>query len=184
MRLAEVRMKPDDRHSRKPMRRAQLVLALIIAPALSALVGHNVGRHATAGDDAVQMQYFEPIGRCIGLFRPGTVGRARPCTAVGDRCRAFAAGASPRPGDAGVGDPVGRERERESVRRSASQARTCRSSAPKTSWSGSITTCFAPDSTVPARQAVTPHAAAISTQRCASCAATYSAKPAPMLRLP
>ena len=50
-------MKPDDRRARKPMRRAQLVLALIIAPALSALVGHNAGRHAMAGDDAVQMQY-------------------------------------------------------------------------------------------------------------------------------
>jgi hypothetical protein len=64
------------------------------------------------------------------------------------------------------------------------QARTCRSSAPKVSPSGSITTCFGPASTLPATSAGTPAAAAIATARAASAAATNSAKPAPMFRLP
>jgi hypothetical protein len=50
-------MNPDDRHARKAMRRALLASALIIAPALSALIGHDIGRHATAGDDAIQTQF-------------------------------------------------------------------------------------------------------------------------------
>ena len=58
-------MKPDDRHARKPMRRAQLVLALVIAPALSALVGLNVGQHATAGDGALQMQFSNRAGESV-----------------------------------------------------------------------------------------------------------------------
>lgn len=65
MQFAEVRMKPDDRHARKPMRRAQLILALVIAPALSALVGHNVGQHATAGDGALQMQFSNRDGESV-----------------------------------------------------------------------------------------------------------------------
>jgi hypothetical protein len=58
-------MKLDDRHYRKPMRRVQLVLALVIAPALSALVGHNVGQHATAGDGALQMQLSNRAGESV-----------------------------------------------------------------------------------------------------------------------
>jgi len=61
-------MKPDDRHARKPMRRVQLALALIIAPALSALVGHNVGQHATAGDDTRQVQLSGQTGASV-FFR-------------------------------------------------------------------------------------------------------------------
>jgi hypothetical protein len=58
-------MKLDDRHYSKPMRRVQLVLALVIAPALSALVGHNVGQHATAGDGALQMQLSNRAGESV-----------------------------------------------------------------------------------------------------------------------
>jgi hypothetical protein len=57
-------MKPDDRHARK-RRRTQLVLALVIAPALSALVGHNIGQHATAGDGALQMQFSNSAGESV-----------------------------------------------------------------------------------------------------------------------
>jgi hypothetical protein len=58
-------MKPDERHARKRMRRAQLVVALAIAPALSALVGHNIGQHATAGDGALQMQSSNRAGESV-----------------------------------------------------------------------------------------------------------------------
>ena len=47
------------------MRRVQFVLALVIAPALSALVGLNVGQHATAGDGALQMQSSSRIGESV-----------------------------------------------------------------------------------------------------------------------
>lgn len=43
----------------------RLVVALVIAPALSALVGHNIGQHATAGDGALQMQFSDRAGESV-----------------------------------------------------------------------------------------------------------------------
>lgn len=52
------------------MRRVQLIVALVIAPALSALVGHNIGQHATAGDGALQMQFSNRTGESVFAGRP------------------------------------------------------------------------------------------------------------------
>lgn len=62
-------MKPDDRQARK-RRRTQLVLALVIAPALSALVGHNVGQHVTAGDGTLQLHSSNRAGESVYFGKP------------------------------------------------------------------------------------------------------------------
>lgn len=142
---------------------------LRVAPRLAARAGAAGGR---------SRQLTSGHGRRVRPGRPDP-GQVRPQRRPRRACAAPAAARLRRAGPAPrvvIAGPSGHP--------SPLQARTCSSSAPKHRFSGSISTALAPSSTLPATQAGTPCPSATSTARAASAGARYSAKPAPMLRLP
>ena len=107
--------------------------------------------------------FSSPVGARSAAFVQLKIANVRRCN-----------GSSPR-------TPQRRSRLGTTAARAGQCQRSFRSSGVKAMASGPMSNRFAPAPTVPASQASTPCARAISIHRDASCSETNSAKPAPML---